>query len=145
MRNFDRIIGFLQRLWPLSSAMIMVIVVSAFFHSSPASERTSGVFSPLSLRQQLPLSTPEETSDRKSGNLQEAIPAGGSPVIISRRCQNQISLRFVRDNTPTGMICPESAALIYGLYPEKQQKLQLFFFQNFLQHSLPPRAGPETV
>ena len=87
---------------------------------------------------------PAPAENRERGTLQSAIPGTLPPVVVSRRGNEPVALRLLRSGN-AGICSLESWLLVQVWGLSGQNPDYHFSFQNFLQHSLPPRAGPQAV
>ena len=82
-----------------------------------------------------------ERSDEHHGFLQVVLPANGASAAFSRRNYEPSPQRFLR-NSDIGVITGKTILATVIFRFEKRYTEHLFFFQSFIRHSLPERAGP---
>lgn len=129
----------------ISPALLLIAALwGIFFVPGTPEQKTESVQQIYTLPQQhIPLNpVPAESSDR--GTLQSAIPGTLPPVVVSRRGNEPVALRLLRGGTAG--ICNLESWLLPQVWGNSGQRPDYHFsFQSFLQHSLPPRAGPSAV
>ena len=92
---------------------------------------------------QLPLApAPEGNSDSGSA-LQGFLPGTLPPALVTRRSGERVNCRLLRDSN-TDIARPVSLNIPVAFFRQRAVA-PVFEFHTFLQHSLPPRAGPHTV
>ncbi len=89
------------------------------------------------------LPQPVESSE-PHGSFQVAIPGSPVPVVVSRRNFDSLTLREFHSGN-SGIIYAESVPFSAYIQSKKCEKITKSIFQDFIQRSLPPRAGPEFV
>ena len=92
----------------------------------------------------VPYSPTPSDSGEHNGSLQVAIPGSTVPVVLSRRNFDPLTLREFHGGN-NGMIYTETAPFFAYIQSKKCEKITKSIFQDFLQRSLPPRAGPKFV
>ena len=143
MKPLQTHIKIMLRLLPMPLAVIGAVI---FLHSvsTPAPAVPSTVSWHFSNKADLPplVPAPEENSDT-DGTLRGLLPGTLPPALVSRRSGERVNCRLLRDNN-TDIVCPVSLH-IPPVFLKQRAAAPVFEFHTFLQHSLPPRAGPHAV
>ena len=145
MKFFDRITEKTLKLQLFVFAVLALISVAAavvFCGSSP--QTVSGIKTLCqTAKNESPLLPQPSESGTQDFSLQTAIP-GSTQVVVSRRNNEPLNLRAFRSGN-VGVVCTQNGSLFIVLRFQKYEKQKYSSFHNFLQHSLPVRAGPAAV
>ena len=129
----------------ISPALWLIAALWGIFVISGAPEQKAKAVQQIfsAPQQHAPLKpVPAENSER--GTFRSAIPGTTPPAVVSRRGHEPVALRLLRSGNAG--LCSTEAWLLPQLRGIPRQKPNYHFsFQSFLQHSLPPRAGPQAV
>lgn len=144
MRSFFRKIESVRLLLPLFAVLVAALFIFAGFRED--GKEISSL--PQLVSRELPpdfqtLPHPGSSGDEK-GSLRVAVPGNAIPVIVSRRNSEPLLLRLFR-NVNAGAWWQETVIAIPHICSENINPSDIFIFQSFLKHSLPPRAGPALV
>lgn len=129
----------------ISPALWLITALLGIFFVSGTPEQKTDVSQPVyTIPVQQPPLNSAPTEQRERGALQSAIPGTLPPVVVSRRGNEPVALRLLRSGAAG--ICNLESWLLVQIFQSGSQKQDYYFsFQSFLQHSLPPRAGPQAV
>lgn len=143
MKLLNRHIKFLPRFLSLLLTVMGALVLLQMF-SAQTPEISSTVSWQFYNEVDLPplVPAPEENSDT-DGTLRGLLPGTLPPALVSRRSGERVNCRLLRDNN-TDIVCPVSLH-IPPVFLKQRAAAPVFEFHTFLQHSLPPRAGPRAV
>ena len=141
VKPLDKLIKFMFLSLPL--AVMEVLVLFQIF-SAPAPEISSTASWHFSGKTELPplAPDPEENSD-SGGTLRGLLPGTLPPALVSRRSGERVNCRLLRDSN-TDIVRP-AVLRIPETFLKQRAAVPALEFHTFLQHSLPPRAGPSAV
>ena len=143
MKLLQTHIKFLTRFLSLPLAMIGAMF---FLHTvstpEPAVQSTvSWHFS--NKADQPPLAPVSEKNSDSNGILRGLLPGTLPPALVTRRSGERVNCRLLRDSN-TDIARPVSLHIPVAFFKQRAVA-PILEFHTFLQHSLPPRAGPHTV
>lgn len=129
---------------PLLPLLAAVLGIFCFSGADKADNHRAAVITVPAAHHSAPLAPEPGRNREQTGNLQNAVPGSLPLSIVSRRNNEPVPLRIMRDNNAwSGHSKLYSVPLLFG--ETRQKYCSDFSFQSFLRRSLPPRAGPETV
>ena len=130
----------------LLSMPLAVIGAVIFLHSvsTPVPAVPSTVSWHFSNKADQPPLAPVSEKNSDSGSaLRGFLPGTLPPALVTRRSGERVNCRLLRDSN-TDIARPVSLPLPTAFFKQRAFA-PVFEFHTFLQHSLPPRAGPHTV
>jgi len=90
-----------------------------------------------------PLAPVQEENSDSNGILRGLLPGTLPPALVTRRSGERINCRLLRDSN-TDIARPVSLHIPVAFFKQRAVA-PILEFHTFLQHSLPPRAGPAVV